>query len=248
MVPPDASSNAPTRRATAPVNEPFSWPNSSDSSRFGGIAPQSTTRNGPVARVDARWIASAATPLPVPVSPSSSTVTSECAARSSSANAVRIATDAPTSLPNALPADTGSRFDSRRELEAQPDAPELDAASPRARTRRDTRTPSTTVPLRLSRSLTCAPSSAMRTSQWKRDTVASSTTRSFDGWNPIEQRSDDDSHVRPAFGPSTTVSRKRRTAPGGSVELPSSDKVCCGSLTIVHLAMYHARQKRCDKS
>ena len=30
-VPPVASSNLPMRRATAPVNEPFSWPNSSDS-------------------------------------------------------------------------------------------------------------------------------------------------------------------------------------------------------------------------
>ena len=152
MVPPDASSNAPTRRATAPVNEPFSCPNSSDSSRFGGIAPQSTTRNGPDARVDARWIASAATPLPVPVSPSSSTVTSDCAARSSSANAVRIATDAPTSLPNALPADTGRRFDSAENSKRSPTRPSL-TSDPARKNASETRTPSTTVPLRLSRSL-----------------------------------------------------------------------------------------------
>ena len=41
-VPPFASSNLPMRRATAPVKAPFSWPNSSDSSRFSGIAAQFT--------------------------------------------------------------------------------------------------------------------------------------------------------------------------------------------------------------
>src|SRR5258706_123885 len=45
-VPPFASSNLPTRRAMAPVNAPFSWPKSSDSSRFSGIAAQLTEMNG----------------------------------------------------------------------------------------------------------------------------------------------------------------------------------------------------------
>src|ERR1043166_2688226 len=39
-VPPLASSNLPTRRAMAPVNAPFSWPNSSDSRRFSGMGAQ----------------------------------------------------------------------------------------------------------------------------------------------------------------------------------------------------------------
>ena len=52
-VPPVASSNLPMRRATAPVNEPFSWPNSSDSSRFSGIAAQLTQMNGFLARLRA---------------------------------------------------------------------------------------------------------------------------------------------------------------------------------------------------
>ncbi len=39
-MPPLASSNLPMRRAEAPVKAPFSWPNSSDSSRFSGIAAQ----------------------------------------------------------------------------------------------------------------------------------------------------------------------------------------------------------------
>ena len=52
-MPPVASSNLPMRRATAPVNEPFSWPNSSDSSRFSGIAAQLTQMNGFLARLRA---------------------------------------------------------------------------------------------------------------------------------------------------------------------------------------------------
>ena len=50
-VPPLASSNLPMRRATAPVNAPFSWPNNSDSRRFSGIAAQLTEMNGLSARV-----------------------------------------------------------------------------------------------------------------------------------------------------------------------------------------------------
>ena len=45
-VPPVASSNLPMRRATAPVKAPFSWPNSSLSSRFSGIAAQLIEMNG----------------------------------------------------------------------------------------------------------------------------------------------------------------------------------------------------------
>ena len=58
-VPPSASSNAPARARSAPVKAPRSWPNSSDSIRLGGTAPQSTTISGPAARVLAWWIASA---------------------------------------------------------------------------------------------------------------------------------------------------------------------------------------------
>ena len=47
IVPPSAASNAPARAATAPVNAPRAWPNSSPSSRARRSAPQSTTTNGP---------------------------------------------------------------------------------------------------------------------------------------------------------------------------------------------------------
>ncbi len=42
------------RRASAPVKAPFSWPNSSDSSRFSGIAAQLTVMNGFLARLRVR--------------------------------------------------------------------------------------------------------------------------------------------------------------------------------------------------
>ena len=51
-VPPSASSNLPMRRAMAPVKAPFSWPNSSDSSRLSGMAAQLTLMNGRSARFE----------------------------------------------------------------------------------------------------------------------------------------------------------------------------------------------------
>ena len=47
MVPPSASSNLPRRMAAAPVNAPFSWPNSSLSMSSVGMAAQLTFTNGP---------------------------------------------------------------------------------------------------------------------------------------------------------------------------------------------------------
>ncbi len=78
-VPPSASSKRPLRVATAPVNAPFSWPNSSLSSSSAGIAPQLTATKGRLRRGLASWIARATTSLPVPDSPRTSTLDS-CAA------------------------------------------------------------------------------------------------------------------------------------------------------------------------
>ena len=49
-VPPRAASNRPRLLATAPVNAPLAWPNSSLSSRFSLSALQSTGTNGPSLR------------------------------------------------------------------------------------------------------------------------------------------------------------------------------------------------------
>ncbi len=68
-VPRRASSKVPSRRRSAPVKAPFSWPKSSLSTRFGEIAPQFTPTKGPEARRDRSWRVRAATSLPVPLSP-----------------------------------------------------------------------------------------------------------------------------------------------------------------------------------
>ena len=61
------------RRAIAPVNAPFSWPNSSDSSSVSGIAAQLTQISGFLARPERAWTKRASTSLPVPDSPVIST-------------------------------------------------------------------------------------------------------------------------------------------------------------------------------
>ena len=77
IVPPSASSNLPRRSAAAPVNAPFSWPNSSLSISSVGIAAQFTFTNGPAANGLSRWMCAASSSLPVPDSPISSTRTSD---------------------------------------------------------------------------------------------------------------------------------------------------------------------------
>src|SRR5713226_2262022 len=73
-VPPSASSKRPSLRPAAPVNAPFSWPNSSDSSSVSGRAAQLTAMNGPLRRLERSWMARATSSLPVPLSPWTSTV------------------------------------------------------------------------------------------------------------------------------------------------------------------------------
>ena len=65
---------ADARRRSAPVNEPFSCPKSSLSSRVSASAAQCTATNGLSARGLSAWMARASSPLPVPLSPVMSTV------------------------------------------------------------------------------------------------------------------------------------------------------------------------------
>ncbi len=69
-----ASSNFPSFRDTAPVNAPFSCPNSSDSISVSEIAATFTGTNGSSRRGPCRWIARATSSLPVPLSPTIRTV------------------------------------------------------------------------------------------------------------------------------------------------------------------------------
>jgi hypothetical protein len=69
------------RRCTAPVNTPFSWPNSSEAISDCGIAAQFTRMKARPARFERLWMARAINSLPVPVSPRMSTVVSATATR-----------------------------------------------------------------------------------------------------------------------------------------------------------------------
>ena len=80
-VPPSACSNLPIRCLVAPVNAPFSCPNSSDSINSDGIAAQLTSTSGPSARADWAWTWRATNSLPVPGSPVMSTRASDGATR-----------------------------------------------------------------------------------------------------------------------------------------------------------------------
>ena len=81
-VPRFASSKRPLRSWVAPVNAPRVWPNNSLSTRFSGMAPQSTATKGCCARELLLWMARAINSLPVPLRPSRRTRTSHCAADS----------------------------------------------------------------------------------------------------------------------------------------------------------------------
>ena len=75
-MPPSASSKRPRLTAVAPVKAPFSCPNISLSSSVSDRAAQLTATKAPSLRRLARCTACAATSLPVPLSPRSSTVAS----------------------------------------------------------------------------------------------------------------------------------------------------------------------------
>ena len=73
------------------MNDPFSWPNSSDSINSAGTAAQFKVTNGPEARGLRSWIVRATSSLPVPVSPRMQTRDSLAATRSSCAITRRMA-------------------------------------------------------------------------------------------------------------------------------------------------------------
>ncbi len=80
-VPLPASSKRPGRAATASVNAPTSWPNSSESINEGDRLAQSIVMNGRRARGPRAWSSRATAFLPVPVSPAMRTLESARAKR-----------------------------------------------------------------------------------------------------------------------------------------------------------------------
>ena len=79
-VPRSACLTSPTVGESALVNAPRSCPKSRLSARVSGRAAQSTTTNGFSLRVEFLWMERANSSLPVPVSPTSSTLMSLVAA------------------------------------------------------------------------------------------------------------------------------------------------------------------------
>ena len=73
------------------MKAPFTWPNSSLSSRVSGIAAQLMATNGPSLRPLFAWSALATSSLPVPLSPVMSTVVSVSATRVTSSHILSIA-------------------------------------------------------------------------------------------------------------------------------------------------------------
>ncbi len=118
IVPPSASTNLPVCLRSAPVNEPRSWPKSSDSMRLSGIAAQFTCTNGPAFTSEPSWIARATSSLPVPLGPTMRTVAGVGAAFATSASSRRIASLFPTR--RVMPRrDFSSRFSRARRVESR---------------------------------------------------------------------------------------------------------------------------------
>ena len=68
-VPPEAASNAPLRIVPAPVNAPRSWPKSSSSTRFSGMAAALSAMNGPAGCAPRLCNSRATSSFPDPLSP-----------------------------------------------------------------------------------------------------------------------------------------------------------------------------------
>ena len=96
-VPPIGDLEQPFLRRRASVKAPASWPKSSLSSSVSGSAAQQMVSKRCGARALARWSSFAASPLPVPLSPTSRTVEALLAAmRSRRPRVVRMAEESPT--------------------------------------------------------------------------------------------------------------------------------------------------------
>ena len=137
------------------------------------------------ARALAWWIASAACSLPVPVSPSSSTVASRAAARSSSAKQPRMATDVPTSEPKRVLLRQRQPVALRAEVEAQHHAPQPQQAAAAQHAFHHLHAVHDDA-VEAVQILHLRPRGPIRTSQWKRDTVESSSAKSLSGCEPTE--------------------------------------------------------------
>ncbi len=96
-VPPAAFSNAPRRSRSAPVNAPRSWPNNSLSTSCSGNAALFTATSGVFAPGPSRCSSRATSSLPVPLSPTISTLLGIGATRAIASRSARIGALSPMS-------------------------------------------------------------------------------------------------------------------------------------------------------
>ena len=115
MVPPSAARNSPVAPSVAPVNAPRLCPKSSASASSRGSAAQLKRMNGWSARGDPSTSARATSSLPVPLSPTTRTVTSRAATRSTNEATATIGSDSKT-----ICFDSASRARSCRFSDARP--------------------------------------------------------------------------------------------------------------------------------
>ena len=108
-VPRSASSKRPSRRRWAPVKDPFSWPKSSLSMSVSGMAAQLTATKGRSALRLERWRVRATSSLPVPDSPTTSTVASVPPTFSIVRYRALIGRERPINSPKPSPSRTASR-------------------------------------------------------------------------------------------------------------------------------------------
>ena len=112
-MPRSACSNFPVCFSVAPVNDPFSCPNSSDSISSSGMAAQFTCTNRSRLRKLLRWMVRATNSLPTPLSPWMSTVALVGAALPMAAITLRSAALSPIIWCRTSTARFSVRFSSR---------------------------------------------------------------------------------------------------------------------------------------
>ena len=108
-MPPPAISNRPLRSARASVNAPRTWPNISLSKSVDEMPPRLTLTNGAWRRRLLRWMASATSSLPVPLSPVMRTDASVAATRPTIWRIRRRRGSLPITSPKSYRASSSSR-------------------------------------------------------------------------------------------------------------------------------------------
>ena len=206
------------------------------------MAPQSTTTNGPAARALRRWIASASASLPVPVSPSISTVTSDAARGRRARTGAASRSIAPTAGRSARNRPAAARR-IRPAARSAPACARAPASRRAARNASRTSTPSMRLPFVDARSRSSGPFAVIRIAQWLRDTVGSVRRSCAPSAPPIRISSCSSVTVVPLSGPLSTL---RRTLGQARVRGPASVRVAASGGRFASLIEVHPCRAQVD--